>query len=365
MKIRSRNIRASKLWRGLGLQCCFATGMSVARDVENGLSAGIGALLVCAVLTVDMDATRRGEFRLAGARAGPAINQFEVKDLQSAPGDFEFQSQNAFSSGQPRRRTIDNGGGDVIYDDNTVIRQREALEVQLGITDWFRVRVGIEYEQERLDDPATLADAGRFGDLQLDEVAFEGVVVFVKPKAEGVGLGLLVEYGLPVSGEAESQSELYIGPIVEAHSGAWTMIANLAFVKFFGGDAEHGDLDFVRDERWDFSYFLQGKYDVSRSVALALEAYGTFERIGDTGRRSDASMVFGDINQHRAGLVGYYTFFPDERISSTRGREESLLTNDDSDDEKELSVSIGAGVLFGLNEQTPDATYKLSLEVEY
>ncbi len=353
------------LWRGFRMQCCVATGMNVARDVGNGVSASVGAVLACAALAVDFDAARHGDFQVVGALAGPAINQFEVKDLQSAPGDFEFQSQNAFSSGQPRRRSIDNGGGDVLYDDNTVIRQREALEVQLGITDWFRVRVGIEYEQERLDDPATLADAGRFGDLQLDEVAFEGVVVFVKPKAEGVGLGLLVEYGLPVSGEAESQSELYIGPIIEAHSGAWTMIANLAFIKLFGGDGADSDLDFVRDERWDFGYFLQGKYDFSRSVALALEGYGTFERIGDTGRRSEASMAFGDTNQHRAGLVGYYTFFPAERTIAMLGRDRGTLATDESADEKELSVSIGAGVLLGLNEQTPDTTYKLSLEVEY
>lgn len=285
------------------------------------------------------------------AIAGPAINQFEVKDLQSSPGEFEFQSQNAYATGQPRRKTDGTN-----YDDNTVIRQREALEVQVGITDYFRVRVGIEFEQELLDDPETFSQANRFADLELDELALEGVIVFIKPKKEGIGLGLLIEYGLPVSGGSESQSELYIGPIIEAHTGAWTLIANLALVQFIGG----GGGDAVKDEKLDFSYFIQGKYDFSESFGLALEAYGTIDRLGNSGRRSEESEIFGDFNQHRAGPVAYYTFFPHRSHTTT-----SQLTTHSDDDAKELSVSLGVGALFGLNENTPDATYKFSLEVEY
>jgi len=36
--------------------------------------------------------------------AEPAIGQFELKDLEAEPGEIEFQSQNAWSFGQPRRR---------------------------------------------------------------------------------------------------------------------------------------------------------------------------------------------------------------------------------------------------------------------
>ena len=137
------------------------------------------------------------------AFAGPAVNQFEVKDLDSGPGDLEFQSQNAWTTGQPRRRSAIVAPGEKAFDDNTVIKQREALEIQLGITDWFRVRLGVEFEQERLDNPATLADVNSFASLKFDEVAVEGVLVFVKPKDEGIGLGLLMEYGSPV-GEMEA-----------------------------------------------------------------------------------------------------------------------------------------------------------------
>ena len=149
------------------------------------------------------------------ALAGPAVNQFEVKDLQSAPGDLEFQSQNAWSAGQPRRQSAVTAPGEAVFDNNTVIKQREALEVQLGVTDWFRVRFGVEFEQERLDDPSSFAGADRFAPIKFDEVAVEGVVVFVKPREEGIGFGLVMEYGSPV-GEMEAPAEFYIGPIIRS-----------------------------------------------------------------------------------------------------------------------------------------------------
>lgn len=290
------------------------------------------------------------------AGAGPAINQFEVKNLQSGPGEFEFQSQNAFSTGQSRRRSLETSPGEFAYDDNTVVRQREALEIQVGITDFFRIRVGIEFEQERLDEPGLFADRNAFGDLELDELSLEGVLVLVKPKPNGVGLGLLVEYGAPLSGGAESQSEVFIGPIVEAHAGPWSFIGNFAVVRHMGGDAESGNADYVRDEKWDFSYFLQGQ-----AWALALEAYGTIDRIGDSGTKSEEAALFRDFDQHRAGPVLYYSFFPN---GSGRARGAALKRAEDGE-EKEVEVSVGFGALFGLNENTPDTTYKLSVEVEF
>ena len=297
------------------------------------------------------------------ALAGPAINQFEVKDLESAPGDFEFQSQNAWSTGQPRRKWVDTGSGDLVIDDNSVARQREALEIQLGITDWFRVRFGVEYEQERLDDPGTFAQLDSFGSLKLDEIAVEGVVVFVKPKKEGIGLGLLLEYGAPV-GAADDPAEFYVGPIIEAHTGPWSMIANLTFVSHIGGKSL--DSDYQRDEKWDFSYFTQFQYEFSDKWALALEAYGTIDRLGNSGSPGEERAFFGDHDQHRAGPVVYYTFYPASPSAlDVKAPANAAEAAEGDDDVKRLAVSIGAGVLVGLNENTPDATYKLSIEVEY
>ncbi len=294
------------------------------------------------------------------AGAGPAINQFEVKDLQSAPGEFEFQSQNAFSTGQPARRSSGTAP-DFDYDDNTVVRQREALELQVGITEYFRIRLGIEFEQERHAEPEFFADRNAFAELKLDELALEAVLVFVKPKPNGVGLGLLIEYGAPLSGGPESQSEVFIGPIVEAHAGPWSLIGNFAFVRHMGGDAEAGNTDYVRDEKWDFSYFLQGQYEFSKTWALAVEAYGTIDRIGDSGTKSEEAELFGDFDQHRAGPVVYYTFSPN---GSGRAHGAAAKLSEDAED-KAVEVSVGVGALFGLNENTPDTTYKLSVEVEF
>ena len=298
----------------------------------------------------------------AARAAGPSINQFEIKDLQSGPGDFEFQSQNAFSIGQPRRQVQETAPGVFTYDDNSVTRQREAAEIQLGITEYLRLRVGIEYEQERFDDPGSVDLANAFAGLKLQELSLEGVLVFVKPKPEGVGLGLLVEYGHSISGDVEEASEIYLGPIIEAHTGPWSAIANLTFVKLLGGNAAAGDDQYVRDRKWDFSYFLQGKYRYSEDFALALESYGTIDRLGDSGTRDEAAVLFGDHDQHRIGPVGYYTFFP-ERINRA-SLWKTGASSDDGDD-KEWAVTIGAGALFGLNEDTPGTTFKLSIEADY
>ena len=321
----------------------------------RGSRAGEGLYKSWAEALLFVGALLSGPFAASIALAGPAINQFEVKDLEASPGDFQFQNQNAFSTGQPRRHVIETAPGSFAYDDNSIARQRESLEVELGITDWFRVRLGVEYEQERLDDPSSFADANAFGSLQFDEVGIEGVLVFVKPKPDGIGLGWLFEYDASVGG---GQDELYLGPIIEAHSGRWSMIANFAMVRFLFGQAEPGDDGYTRDDKWDFAYSLQGSYRFSDELSLALEAYGTIDRIGNTGARSEVSELFGDFNQHRIGPVLYYKMYP-------FGRPARSGAEDNDDGPRAWSVTVGTGVLFGLNDNTPDQTYKLSIEVDY
>ena len=126
--------------------------------------------------------------------AGPAINQFEVKDLEIEIGQWEFQSQNAHSWSQPRRRYIEVEEGEFEYDDNTVVRQRHALEIEVGTFSWMRNRLGIEFEKERVDDPGTFAMRDDFDSLELEEIAAEAVVVFVPVDRFGVGVGMLFEY---------------------------------------------------------------------------------------------------------------------------------------------------------------------------
>ena len=97
------------------------------------------------------------------AAAEPFIGQFELKNLESAPGSFEFQSQNAWSWGLPPRRSASNGEG-VEFDENEIIRERYAVELEMGLTSILKMRVGVEFEKERFDEPGSVQQANAFDD---------------------------------------------------------------------------------------------------------------------------------------------------------------------------------------------------------
>jgi hypothetical protein len=286
------------------------------------------------------------------AAADPAIGQFELKNLESAPGYLEFQSQNAWTFGHPRRESavVD---GEQIYDDNAIIKQREALEMEMGFTRYLKMRVGIEFEEERIDDPETPSEADSFAPLQLDEIGAELITVFIPRDGDGFGFGSVVEFERPL--EAGEQMSLIMGPIFEFASGPWFVAAIPMLVHDFGGDP---DDDGIRDEKWDFAYAAQVAYAFSETWTLAIEAYGTVERLGSTGTRGEAALAFGDHDQHRIGPILYYSYDVGRSLRPDPRR--------DSDGEIETSeVSVGLGLLAGLNEDTPDATLKFSVEVDF
>lgn len=301
------------------------------------------------------------------ADAGPAVGQFEVKDLEAEPGRFEFQSQNAHSFGQPRRRVFRESDDETLYDDNTVVRQRHALELEASLTHFFRMRIGIEYEKERVEEPESVFSANSYGDLKLDEVALEGVVIFVPVKERnGIGFGALAEVEKTL--EKGELSSVVFGPIVEVQSGRWSAVANILFVHFFGR-GEVTDEGRERDNKWDFAYATQVMYEVSPTWAVAIEGYGTVDRIGRSGMPGEEREVFGDHDQHRLGPLVYYRFNtnggPSLGFATGSGAEGLEAVDDDDDEAGGAEVSIGVGVLFGLTEHTPDTTLKWSVEVEF
>lgn len=289
---------------------------------------------------------------VSGARAGPAVGQFELKDLDSEPGDIEFQSQNAHSFGQPHRRIDTSDPGETLYDGNSVIHQRHALELEFGITRYLKTRIGIEYEKERLDDPGSITDANAFDDLKLTELGGEAIVILKRlEKGDGFGFGIVTEYERPI--DSEESSTILAGPIIEARYGKWSANVNLTAVRFFGG--EH-----PRDDKLDFAYASKLAYTFNDNWTLAMEGYGTVDRLGSTGRRDDDAIRFGDHDQHRLGPILYYTFDAGKGLSL---KPPSLKTGDD--DDEGVQVLVGAGALFGLNENTPDTTLKWTVEVEF
>lgn len=332
----------------------------------------------------------RGLFTLALCVAGgwplqlaaePAIGQFELKDLENEAGEVELQSQNAYTLGQPRRRLTETSPGVFAYDENSVTRQRHALEIEMTMTSFFRMRVGVEFEKERFDEPASPSQADGFAALELTEVALEGVVI-VKPIPEsgGIGFGLLSEFEHPLA--REELNSILFGPILGARSGAWSGLLNVMFIRHFGS-GETGEDAPARDDKWDIGYAAQIKYDWQPSWALALEAYGTFDRIGSSGIPGEGAEIFGDHDQHRAGPVIYREWRVGagdraewrgrQRSSRSLVKASSLDGEDDrkdarkhnDDDEEGALVRLGTGVLFGLNDNTPNTTLKLSVEVEF
>jgi len=281
------------------------------------------------------------------AVAGPALDQYEIKSLETEPGAIEFQSQNDFSSGNPRRRVSPDGAG-VIADTNTVTRQREGLEVEIGLTSFVKLRLGVEFEQGRIDDPKSFSDAQRMGPLEFDGYGAETIWTIVPRKGDGVGAGFLVQWDQ--SAHSEEASTLTIGPIIEWQKGAWSATLNPTVIQYFGGEPEDKN-------KVDFGYAARVMYRSSKEYALALESYGGVERISGNNI-GEAERLFGKFNQYRLGPVFYWTFGDDDDDDALSGNKKAKA-------ERDVETTIGTGLLLGLNKDTPSTTLKLSLEIDY
>lgn len=293
---------------------------------------------------------------LALARAahaeGPAIGQFELKNLEAGFGYLEFQSQNAYSWGQPRR-AADLGGAEPLYDENSVARQRHALEMEMGLSRYLKFRVGIEFEKERVDEPGSPAEANDFDSLRLSEIGGEVIAIAIPRDGDGFGLGAVVEAEHPIGGG--EPNSIIMGPIFELASGPWFAALIPMGVHHFGGPREDGE---ARDNKWDFAYAVQLAYAISPAWTLAVEAYGTLDRLGSTGHPSEAAVRFGDHDQHRAGPIVYYTLALPGLAAAGAG------DGEDGDDEAP-NATFGLGFFAGLNSNTPDGTLKASLEIDF
>lgn len=294
------------------------------------------------------------------ATAEPAIGQFELKTLASSPGLLEFQSQNAYSWGQPSRWIESAGPDGIEIDENSVVRQRHALELEMGFTNYLKMRVGIEFEKERLDEPPTIGQVNDFEELKLTELGAELIAILIPRRGNGAGLGFVAEFERPL--DREEPDALILGSILEFRSGLWLAAAVPMVVHDFGGNPEEEGRG---DDKWDFAYAAQFMYTFSRTWSLAIEGYGTVERIDSTGHPSESARLFGDFDQHRVGTVLYYTHaFGDSRELEPKAPGSASLSDTDEEDEG-VNVSVGIGLLLGLNENTPDQTLKLSIEVDF
>lgn len=283
----------------------------------------------------------------SNAHAGPAIGQFELKSLEAGPGYVEFQSLNAWSRAGPGVEAQTGQDGDVVTDGNTAFRQRHALEIEYGFSEYLKMRLGVEFERERIEEPVSIWAADRYAALAFDEVGMEVIGIAIPRKGDGFGLGAVVEWERPV--ESGAMQGVMLGPILEFASGPWFISLMPAMVHHFAGSAEAG----IKDRKWDFTYAAQLAWALGPSWTVAVEAFGTIDRVAGTGERGEATLLYGDHDQHRVGPVLYYELDLGRSLHPWQRKDETS------------KMEIGVGYLAGLNANTPDGTLKLSIEVEF
>src|SRR5262245_45146577 len=298
---------------------------------------------------------------LMGSVAHAQLNQFEIKEPKVEAGEVELEYLGDYQFGQPRRRSFEASPGSFEFDANDFARQRHTLGLSYGFTKWLSLQVGVEAEEERRGDPETPAEARSFDALKVTEVEIEGTIVLIPTPKDGLGVAALLEHNIAL--DRREADQLFLGTALQYAWGPWTATANLYAVRHFGGREELNGAS-ISDERWDFQYAAQLKYRVNDTIALALEGYGVVERLGDSGTKSEERELFGDFNRHLLGPVLYYSWGGDDDRPArktakglrVRGAEANGKNGDDdkNGDSEGPRYTLGAGVLFGLNENTSD-----------
>jgi hypothetical protein len=326
-----------------------------------------GTLVLCTAALIIAPEPAQGQF-----------NQFEIKEPKVEKGEFEIEYSGDYSFGQPRRRFIETSPGEFEFDANEFTRQRHTIGIGYGFTKWLSLQIAAEAEEERFDDAETLARARSFDNLKFTEIQIEGTIVLVPAEKQGFGAAFLFEHNIAI--ERSEGDQLFLGAALQYTWGAWSATANLYAVKLFGGREELDDR-FIQDERWDFQYAAQLKYQAGEKLALALESYGVVERLGNSGTKSEERELFGDFDRFLLGPVVYYSWGNDNdrkngkknkgmrvRGADAGGKNGNGDKNGDDDkngDTDGPSYTMGAGVLFGLNENTADVVLKWNLGAEF
>lgn len=229
----------------------------------------------------------------------------------------------------------------------------------MGLTNHFKMRVGIEFEKERGDDPGSLDAVDDFGPPELSELGSEVIFIPFPRQGDGTGMGIVTEIELPLG--SEEPTKFIVGAIFELQSGPWLAAAVPTFVRAIGGDPEDGERV---DDKWDFAYATQLSYGFSETWTLALEGYGTM---------SESEIPVAHPNRHgalgipisTAGPVLYYTRylgFSKRNATNTPDLGASSNTNAARED---TNFSVGLGFLVGLNDDTPKGTLKVSIEIDF
>jgi hypothetical protein len=247
---------------------------------------------------------------------GDALAEFEIPEVDAEKGALEAEYRGARHWGLPP------SGQD---DDLDLLRQSHEVEFQYGVTDWWMLRLTPNVEQPEGES------------TELASVGLETQFVLA-PRDEGsFGLAVMAGYGpysLFVDGDQPDEFEF--GPVLELAPGPWLLTFNPRLTKDVGSN--------VDQEGMGFEYAAQARYSIGARWALAVLGFGEIEELSHAGPFDAQNHVLGP---------SLYLF--------------SAPFDDDAANERAhcREWSLGAGVLFGLTDSSPDAALRITFAVEY
>ncbi len=236
-----------------------------------------------------------------------ALAEFEIPEVDAEKGAFEAEYRGASHWGLPRASN---------KDDVDLLRQSHELELQYGLTDWWMIRLTPNVEQP----------AGE--SIELVSIGAETQFVLVPRRGGTFGLALMLGYG-PNSFfvDGDDPDEFEFGPVIEFAPGPWLFTFNPRLFDEVGSN---------QDQEWlGFEYAAQARYSVTERWAVAVLGFGEIEELVHAGPFDEQVHVLGP---------SLYLF---------------------SAENAEREWSLGAGVLFGLTDASPEAALRVTFAVEY
>ena len=235
--------------------------------------------------------------------------EYEIPEVDAERGAVEAEYRGASHWGLARAAADDD-------DDDDLLRQSHEVEFQYGLTDWWMLRLTPNVEQP----------AGE--SIELASIGIETQFVLVPRRGGILGIAIMAGYG-PYSLFVDDghTDEFEFGPVVEYAPGPWLFTVNPRLTDETGHAA---------DQDWlGFEYAAQARYSVTDRWGVAVLGFGEIEELVHAGPFETQVHVLGP---------SLYLF---------------------SDPEAEREWSLGAGVLFGLTDASPDTSLRITFAVEY
>lgn len=232
--------------------------------------------------------------------------EFEIPEVDAEKGAFEAEYRGARHWGVPQADE---------EDDEDLLRQSHEVELQYGLTDWWMLRLTPNVEEPEGES------------IELASIGIETQFVLEPRNGGTFGLAVMAGYG-PYSFfvDDDKSDEFEFGPVVEYAPGPWLFTFNPRLMKEAGSTEQDG---------FGFEYAAQARYSITERWGLAVLGFGEIEEL-----------AHADPSDEQVHLLGpsFYVF---------------------SAPEAEREWNLGAGVLFGLTDASPQAALRITFAVEY